>query len=328
MPALFSKIRLIAAACALAHAAGPAFADAKFPERPIRVVVPFGAGGGTDVVARRFVIKFSQLLGQQAVVDNKGGANGVIGTTEITRARPDGYNLLMGTVSTHSINPITVKNLSYDPIKDFAPVAVITTVPLAIAVHPSGATNLKDLIERIRANPGKFSYGTPGVGSLNNITGEIFKKRLGGLDMMHVPYKGGGQSIQDLMANQIPVIFETFSSVLALHREKRIRILAVFNDKRASAAPDVPTAAEAGVPGISVYTYNALFAPAGTPPAVIDTLYQATRKVVEDDAFQKSLSGEAVEIVTDSNPGNAKQFMLTEQEKWKGYFTEIGGKLQ
>lgn len=326
----FKTFAATATATAIAGAAvlfpAASSAQARYPDKPIRIVVPFSPGGNTDIVARRYAIKLTSLVGQSVVIDNKAGADGAIGSAEIARARPDGYNLLMGTVSTHSINPLTVKNLSYDAVKDFVPVAIICTVPLAIVVHSSGPKTLTELIERVRANPGKLSYGTPGVGSLNHLAGELIKKRLN-LDMLHVPFKGGGQSIQNLMANQIPIAVATFSSAIAAHRDGRIRILAVFSDKRAGSAPDIPTAAEAGLPGISTYTYNAIFAPANTPPAVMETLFQATRKIVTDEDFQRSLASETVEIVTDSTPASAREFIRNELEKWNGIFKEIGGNI-
>jgi tripartite-type tricarboxylate transporter receptor subunit TctC len=301
-------------------------AQAKYPERPIRLVVPFSPGGNTDIVARLYTARLSPLLGQSVVVDNKAGADGAIGSTEVARAKPDGYTLLMGTVSTHSINPLTMENLGYDPIRDFAPIAVLGTVPIAVAVHPSGAKTLKELIDLVKANPGKYSYGTPGLGSLNHLTGELFKKRAGDLNIVHIPYKGGGQSVTDLVAGQIPISMVTFSSAVQQHKNGRVRILAVFSEKRAQAAPDVPTAIEAGLPGVLGYTYTAIFAPAGTSKPIIDTLYSATAKVMNDDSWQKSLIAQTVEPVTDSTPATMVPFMRAELDKWAEVLKAIGGK--
>ncbi len=304
-------------------------AQRNYPERPIRMIIPYSPGGGTDTLGRRFAHQFGNALGQQIVVDNRAGANGIIGTTVAARAQPDGYTLVLGTVSTHSINPVTMDNLSYDPVKSFIPISILGTTAIAIAVHPSGPKTLQELIALVRANPGKSSYGSAGTGSINHLSGELFKIKEGGLDIVHVPYKGSGQSIQDLVANQIPIAFVTISSGMQLHRAGRIRILAVFSEKRSQAAPEVPTALEAGGQRVLSYTYNVLCAPASTPAAIIDQIYQATSKVMRDAEFQKALFAEAIEPTTDSNPGAAAQFIQEERVKWEGVFNSLGiGKLK
>ena len=318
---------VLAAGLTITAAPTTLLAQAKYPDRAIRLVVPFVPGGNTDIIARRYSIRLGAALGESIIVDNRGGADGAIGSREVARAKPDGYTLLMGTVSTHSINPLTMENLGYDPIKDFAPIAVLGTVPIAVAVHPSGPKTLRELIDLVKANPGKYSYGTPGVGSLNHLTGELFKKRAGDLNIVHIPYKGGGQSVTDLVAGQIPISMVTFSSAIQQHRSGRLRILAVFNEKRSQAAPDIPTGAEAGVPGVLAYTYTAVFAPAGTSPAIIDTLFNATTKLVNEDAWQKSLMAETVEPITDSSPATMAPFMKAELEKWAEVLKAIGGKV-
>jgi tripartite-type tricarboxylate transporter receptor subunit TctC len=316
-----------AGALALLAVSTAAYAQTRYPQRPIRLVVPFSPGGNTDIVARRYAVRLGALLGQSIVVDNKAGADGAIGTAEVARAKPDGYTMLMGTASTHSINPLTMANPGYDPVADFAPIANIGTVPIAVAVHPIGPKTLKGLVDVVRASPGKYSYGTPGIGSLNHLTGELFKKRAGGLDIVHVPYKGGGQSVADLVAGQIPLATVTFSSAIQQHRAGRLRILVVFSERRAHAAPEVPTGAEAGYPGILSYTYTALFFPAGTPPAIVDTVYAATAKVVADDAWQKALIADTIEPVTDSSPAVMSKFLRGELEKWAEVLKAIGGKV-
>jgi len=316
----------IAVGLAAAMLSVSSFGQSKYPERSIRMVVPFAPGGNTDIVTRIYAAKMTPLLGQQMLVDNKAGADGAIGSAEVARAKPDGYTLLMGTASTHSINPLTMDKPGYDPVKDFAGIAILSTTPIAVAVHPNLPKTLQELIKRVKADPGKYSYGTAGVGSLNHLTGELFKIVGGGLDIVHVPYKGGGPSVQDLIAGQIPTAFVTFSSAVVFHRNGRLRILAVFSNKRSQAAPDIPTSAEAGLPGVLAYTYTAVLVPAGTPRAIVDQLYQATSKVVADSGFQKSLFDQTAELVTDSNPGNTTQFLREEIEKWAGVLKAIGGK--
>ena len=249
-------------------------------------------------------------------IDNKSGAGGTIGAAEVARAKPDGYTLLLGTSSSHAINPTAMDNPPYDPVKDFAPIAVIGIVPMSIAVHPNVAKSLQELIKRVRANPGKYSYGSTGVGGINHLAGELFIKQTGGLDIVHVPYRSSGQSIQELVAGQIPIVFATFSSAVAYHHSGRLRILAVFSEKRSDAEPDIPTAIELGVPDMLAYTFNILLAPAGTPKEVIAQLHQATMKVMSDAAFQKDLNLLTVEPVTDSNPEKATQFIKNELAKW------------
>jgi tripartite-type tricarboxylate transporter receptor subunit TctC len=324
---------ILKAGIALAACAGfsplPSSAQGKYPDRPIRMIIPFSPGGGTDTLGRRFANQLGNVLGQQIVVDNKAGADGIIGTSEAARARPDGYTLVLGTVSTHSINPVTMDNLSYDPVKSFIPISILGTTAIAIAVHPSGPKTLQELIALVRASPGKYAYGSAGIGSINHLSGELFKIKEGGLDIVHVPYKGSGQSVQDLLANQIPIALLTFSSGVTLHRAGKIRILAVFSEKRSQAAPDVPTAIESGAQGVLSYTYNVLCAPAGTPAAIVDQIYQATSKVMRDAEFRKVLLSETIEPIADSNPTTAAQFIQEERVKWEGVFKSLGiGKLK
>ncbi len=291
-------------------------AQGTYPERPIRLVIPFAPGGNTDIVGRLFGNKITPLLGQSVVIDNKGGAGGTIGSADVARAKPDGYTLLLGTSSTHAINPFVMENVSYDPVKDFAPIDVIGITSMAIAVHPTVARSLQELIKRVKASPGKYSYGSCGTGSICHVAGELFKKQTGGLDIVHVPYRSSGQSVQDLVAGQIPIVSGTFSSLVTYHRSGKVRILAVFSEKRSNTEPDIPTAIELGVPGMVAATFNVLLAPAGTPKPIIDTLYQATRKVTSDAAFQRDLDRLTVEPVTDSNPEKAARFIKGEIAKW------------
>ena len=306
----------------------PAQAQGKYPERSIRLVIPFAPGGNTDIVGRRFGAKITPHLGQQVVIDNKGGAGGTIGTAEVARAKPDGYTLLLGTSSTHAINPSAMENIPYDPVKDFAPIAVIGITPMAIAVHPSIARTLQDLIKRVKANPGKYSYGSCGTGSICHLTGELFKKQGGGLDIVHVPYRSSGQSVTEVVAGQIPIVAGTFSSMVTQHRSGQVRILAVFNDKRSNAEPTIPTAVELGMPDMLAYTFAVLCAPAGTPRSIIDRLHQATMKTMSDTAFQKDLETLTVEPVTDSDPDKAARLIKTELAKWAPIIKGSGMKVQ
>ena len=306
----------------------PLLAQGKYPERPIRLIVPFAPGGQNDLIGRRWAQKVTPLVGQ-VVVENRGGASGVIGAVEVARAKPDGYTLLLGNTTTQVINPVAMSKPSYDAFRDFIPVAVITAVPTAIAVHPSlPATNLKQLVAFAKANPGKLSYGSAGAGSITNLTGELFKKLAGGLDIVHVPYKGAGPGLQDLVAGHIPMYTPILSAApLSYHRAGRLRMLAVCSEARVKAAPDIPTAIEAGVPDMLVQNFNAVLAPAGTPKAIVDQLLQATIKVMTDEDFQKDVRSDGAEPVTDSNPDRAARFIKNEIARWTPIIKASGFKI-
>lgn len=306
-----------------------AFAQGKYPERPIRLVVPFAPGGETDLIGRMWAQRVAPHLAGTIVVENKAGAGGSVGSAEVARARPDGYTLLSGQTTTHVINPIAMTNPPYDPLKDFVPIAVISTTPTSILVHPAvPARNLQELIALVKASPGKFSFGSAGSGTITNLTGELFKIQAGGLDLQHVPYKGAGPGIQDLIAGHIPMFTPILSStVLAHHRGGRLRILAVNSDTRLKAAPDLPTSIESGMPGMRVQVFNAMFAPAGTPRAVIDALHQATVKAKADESFRTDLERAGAELVADSSPEKAAAFIRDEITRWTPIIKASGFKI-
>lgn len=305
----------------------PVQAQGKYPERPIRLVIPFAPGGNTDIVGRRFGAEITPLLGQQVFVENKAGASGAIGSLDVARAGPDGYTLLIGTASTHAINPLTQK-LSYDPVKDFAPIAVIGITPQALAVHPTIAESLPELIKRVRAKSGEYAYGSCGVGSICHFAAALFIRQTGGLEMIHVPYKGTGQSVQELVGGQVPMVFGTTTATVTHHRSGRLRILAVFSEKRSAAESSVPTAIELGVPDMLAYTFSVLLAPAGTPKPVIERLHQATMRAMSDTTFQKDLERLTVDPVTDSNPEKAVRLIKAELAKWAPLVEAIGLKAE
>ena len=296
----------------------------RYPERSIRLVVPFPAGGGTDVMGRNLEAKLSPLLGQQLVVDNKTGAGGAIGAAEVARARPDGYTLLLGTSSTHVINPLSMENLPYDAVKSFAPITEIAISTYLIVAHPTIAGSLPELIKRAKASPGKYSYG--GVSGMAQFSGELFRK-LAKIDIVYVPYRITGQNLQDLMGGQIPLTSTILSVATPHHRSGKLRILAVFGEKRSNAVPEVPTGIEAGVAGMVAYTFNILFAPVGTPRPLIDRLYQAAAKVARDEGFQKLLDNLGIEPVMDSSPEKAAQLVKDEIAKWAPIVKATGMKI-
>ena len=300
-------------------------AQDKYPDRPIRLIVPFPPGGQADNVSRQLSAKIAPIFGQQLIIDNRSGAAGTIGSGEAARAKPDGYTLVLVTTSTHAINPTAMANISYDAVKDFAPITVIGTGPIAISVHPSvPARNLKQLVADVKAHPGQYSYGSSGVGSINHLAGELFKMRAGELNILHVPYKGSGASIQELIGGQIPVVCSTLSAALPHHRSGRVRTLAVMKEERSAGAPDMPTTAEAGVSGAIAYTYNILLAPAGTPSSVVEYLSRTMTTVMADHAFLDALVKLGVDPITDSNPDKAAAMIKAELAKWAPLIQSLG----
>ena len=310
-------IALCAAAAASSFGAQSAMAQAeRYPDRPVRLVAPFAAGASTDMAARRFALALTPLLGQQVFVDNRTGGAGSIVTAEVARAKPDGHTLVFGTVSTHVLNQLMMKNVPYDPLKDFAHVALIGLNTSSLAVHPTIASNLPDLIKRAKAMPGKYSYGSSGQGSILHLAGELFRLQAGGLDIVHVPYRGSGNSVTDVIAGQIPMGVMALGTSIPHHRTGKLKVVAAFSESRSKVAPDIPTAIEQGVPKMVSYSCVLLAAPAGTPKSVVDQLHQATMKVLSDESFQKDLLVSGFDPVTDSNPQKAAQFIRDELAKW------------
>jgi tripartite-type tricarboxylate transporter receptor subunit TctC len=291
---------------------------AGYPERAIRLIVPFSPGGQTDNVSRQLANALPPILGEQLVIDNRSGAAGTIGSAEAARADPDGYTLVMGTASTHAINPSFMSNIQYDVLKDFAPIIAVGTGPMSINVHPSvPARSLKQLIADVKSHPGEYLYGTAGVGSINHLGGEIFKARAGGLQIVHVPYKGAGPAVADMIGGQIPMTCSSLSSVLPHHRSGRVRTLAVLKEERSQGAPEIPTAIESGVENAIAYTFNMILAPAGTPREVVQRLSTAIQQVMANPDFRQRLVRIGVDPITNSDPQKAAAMLRTEIARYK-----------
>jgi tripartite-type tricarboxylate transporter receptor subunit TctC len=304
---------------------GAAQAQGKFPERSLRLVVPFAPGGVNDIIGRRWAQDMSRVLGQNMIVENRAGASGAIGAMEVVRAKPDGYTLLIANTTTHVLNPLGNKTLGYDPLKDFTALGIITLVPTGVAVHPSLPTrSLKELAAFAKKNPGKLSFGSAGTGSITQLTGELFKKINGDLNIVHVPYKGAGPGLTDLVAGHIPMYTPTISSApLEYHKQGRIRMLAICSEERLKAVPDVPTAIQAGMPELVVQAFNAIFLPPNTPRPIVDTLNQANQKVLASADMQEFLRKAGAEAVTTSSPERATQFLQKELQRWGPIVREI-----
>nr|WP_313591421.1 tripartite tricarboxylate transporter substrate binding protein [Agrobacterium cavarae] len=285
-----------------------------FPERTITLVVPFAAGGSTDVVARVIAQKMGDTLGQQIIVENVAGAGGNLGADRVARAEPDGYTILMGTVATHALNPLILKTKPYDPEKDFAPISLLVVVPNVLVVNPQlPVNNVAELIALLKKEPDKHAYASSGNGTPLHLSGELFKS-MAGVEMQHVPYKGSGPALNDLLGNQISIMFDNLPSSSAHIKSGTLKALGVTTAERASSFPDVPTIAET-VPGYETYTWNALFAPAGTPPEAIAKLNEAAKTALSDPDVAKRMADFSAKIVG-SSPEELKTHVSEEIAKW------------
>ncbi len=308
---------------------GRAFAQAgRYPERPIRLVIPFTTGGVNDAVGRPWAEKMKSLVGT-VVVENIGGAGGSLGAAAVARAQPDGYTILLAGMGSQVINPIAAARPLYDPIKDFEPIAILGLTGLTIAVHPSlPVHDLKELIAYGKANPGKLSFGSSGVGAMTHLTGELFKSLAGLPDIVHVPYRGGGPLIQDLVGGQIQMIAQSVTGhMIELHESGKVRMLCVTSPKRLAAAPNLPTAVEAGLPGMIAQNFIGLAAPAKTPKPIIDRLAEATRTAMADKQFAQAFVAAGFEPSVDSTPAKARQTFQDEIARWTPIIKSIGLKL-
>jgi tripartite-type tricarboxylate transporter receptor subunit TctC len=305
-----------------------ALAQSKYPERPIRLIIPFPPGGVYDAVGRPLADRMKPLLGT-VVVENIGGAGGALGAAAVARAQPDGYTLLLGGGGALVLTPIASSRPPFDPIRDFEPIALLVTTGLAIVVNPSlPVRTLSELVDYARSNPGKLSYGSAGVGSMNQLTGELFKSLTGSADVVHVPYKGGGPAITDLISGQIPIATPNVTAqIIELHRAGKLRILAVTAPERLAAAPDIPTAIEQGLPRMISQNFIGLFAPARTPPAIIALIAQAAQAVMADEAFRRSLVASGFEPEPASTPDKTRRLVEDEIVRWTPVIQGLGFKL-
>lgn len=311
---------------ALTHPS-PAGAQAgAYPNKPIRIVVPFPAGGTTDILARAVAQQLTQAWGQQVIVDNRPGAGGNIGSELVAKSAPDGYTLLMGTVGTHAINPSLYSKMPYDHVRDFAPVILVAGVPNVLVVHPSVPANtVAELIAYGKANPGKLNFASSGSGTSIHLAGELFRVQTG-IQMTHVPYKGSAPAIQDLLGGQVQLMFDNLPSALPQIKAGRLRALGVTSATRAAALPDVPTIAESGLPGFEASSWFGLLAPAGTPRDVVARLDAEVAKwLASQDARDKLLAQGA--IAAGGTPEDFSAHIAAETAKWAKVVKESGAKV-
>lgn len=288
--------KLAMLALVIAAVAAPCLAQAEYPARPITLVVPVPPGGILDTVARMVTPSMAQTLGQPVVIDNRAGAGGNIAASAVARAAPDGYTLLVGYSMFHVGNPSMYSNLTWDPLRDFTPVGMLVVAPHVIAVNPAlPVKTLRELVDYAKANPGKLNYATSGTGSVPHVGVELFKQQ-NKLDIVHVPYKGAGPAMLDVIAGNVQMTVATPPSLMGFVQSGKLRALAVAAKNRLPQMPDVPTTAEAGFPGFELEAWVALFAPTGTPPAAIAKLTAAAKIALESPQVKKSAETAGVEI--------------------------------
>ena len=310
---------LLAAACGLG---GSALAQS-FPGKPIRIVVGFAPGGPADVMARLIGQRISGTLGQSVVIDNRPGAGGTIGARVVAESDPDGYTLLLGNTSTLVISPLIYKNVNYDPVKGFAPIAMLGTTSNLLIVNPAlGVTSVQELIALARARPGVLNYSSAGIGTPPHLIGEMFKQRLG-LDVVHVPYKGGGLSTQAVVAGETQFSFENPAASLPLVQAGNVRGLASTSETRGAQTPDLPTMIEAGVPDFTSVSFTAVVAPAGTPAAIVARLNAAINESLKSPEIGATLTKLSVDAKA-SSPEEFAAFLARERDKWSAVIKTAG----
>ena len=314
---------LSAVALAFSGLFGTSVAQAAYPERPITWVVPFPPGGAMDVIARTLGETVSKDLGQPVVVENKPGAGGNIGATQVAHAKPDGYTIMI-VANGMAVNPSLYKRLGYDPIKDFEPISLLADVPNILVTQASrkDVNSVADVIEQVKANPGKYTYASAGVGTSIHLAGALFTY-LGKLDMLHVPYKGSGPAISDLLGGQVDYMFDSITSSKPHIDAGKLKALGITTSKRSSSLPDVPTIAESGMSGYELRPWFATFAPAGTPADVIQTLQKAMVKAMETDKVKTTFKTIGAEKIG-STPEELKTYLQSETDKWKKIISETG----
>ena len=323
----------LAALCAVAP--GSVLAQAGWPTKPVRIVVPFPPGGTTDILARALVPELQKSLGQPFVVENKPGAGGNVGADNVAKSAPDGYSLLMGTVGTHGINQSIYPKLSFDPIKDFAPITLVAGVPNVLVMNPAkaqalGIANVADLIRYAKANPGKLNMASSGNGTSIHLSGELFKT-LTGTYMVHFPYRGSGPAVMDLLGGSMDLMFDNLPSSLPHIKAGKLKALAVTSAQRSAALPDLPTIAEAAPPGSKLKDYEAsswfgLLAPAGTPPEIVNRIAQESARALNAPALKERLLAQGA-IPSGMPPAEFAAFIGAETKKWGVVVKASGAKV-
>jgi len=322
----FRSLALVACSAFALLGAPSALAQAPFPTKPVRLVVPFPAGGTTDILARAAAQKLSETLGQQVIVDNRPGAGGNIGAELVAKAPADGYTLLMGTVGTHAINPSLYAKMPYDHVKDFAPVILVAGVPNVLVVNPDlPFKTVADVVAYAKANPGKLNFASSGSGTSIHLSGELFKV-MAGVQMTHVPYKGSAPALTDVIGGQVQLMFDNLPSALPQIKGGKLRAVAVTSTTRAAALPDVPTVAESGLPGFESSSWFGILAPAGTPKDIIAKINTDVQKWLSTPEAKEKLLGQGA-IAAGGSPDDFAKHIQAETAKWAKVVKESGAKV-
>jgi len=320
------KTALLRGLAALLVAVAPLALAQAYPARPIHFIVPYPAGGPLDTVARLLGQKVSESVHQPVVVENRPGAGGNIGAEAVARSAPDGYTILMGAVATHAINPTLYSSIPYDPVKDFAPVTEVAWTPNVLVVNPKlPVHDVKEFIAYAKAHPGELNFGSGSTGSAGHLAGELFKT-MAGVQMVHVPYKGAGPAMQDLIGGQIQLMFDNLASSLGQIRAGKVRALAVTTAKRSSLAPELPTIAESGLPGFDISTWFGIFAPGGTPQPVVLRLHDEFVKALEAPEVRSTMEKMGAEPVGNT-PEQFAAYIQSEAKKYAQVIKASGAKV-
>jgi len=314
------------AALVLALCPGPSLAQSSYPNRPVKIIVPFAPGGASDFVGRIIQPRLAELLGQPIVIENRGGAAGTIGMEVAARSAPDGYTLVLANVGSTAINPGVFTNLSINNLKDFIPVTQVVDVPGVLIVHPSvPANSVRELVAYVKANPGKLNYASPGSGSQNRLEMEILRTAERGMDMVHVPYKGGaGPAVTGLVAGETQMMFSTVSSAMGHIKNGRLKALAITSPQRIKELPEVPTMREAGYVDGSSGSWQGVLVPVGTPSAVVDRLFEVLVQTMKAPDVIERLSKGGAEAVTSPSPKAFAEFVAAETRRWGKVAKESG----
>lgn len=318
--------RLVISAGVLASAAGGVFAQSTYPVKSIRLIVPFPAGGPTDVIARAVGQKLTESLGQSVVIDNRGGGGGNIGSDIVAKAAPDGYTLVMGIVGTHAINASLYSKMPYDTVKDFAPVTLAGAATIVLVAHPSvQAKSVKELIALGKSRPGKINWASPGSGTPHHLAGELFKT-MTGIDMVHIPYKGAAPAVIDLLGGQVSLAFVSLPAALPHIKAGRLTALGISAPQRSAVAPEVPTIAESALAGYELENWYGVLAPAGTPREIVNQLNREIVKALQMPEMKERLNSQGFEIRT-STPEQFAAYIKSEIVKWAKIVKDSGAKV-
>jgi tripartite-type tricarboxylate transporter receptor subunit TctC len=319
-------LRTCAAAALLSAFAAPAIAQTAYPNKPIRLLVGFAPGGGTDIVARALGVKMSEVLGQTIVVENRAGASGTIAAAEVARSAPDGYTLLMGHTNSNAIAPFVLDKVPYDAAVDFTPITYVGYVPNVLVIHPSiPARTVPELVALAKAKPGEYTYASSGVGSTQHLAGALFAK-LTDVQLNHIPYKGSGQAVVDLIGGQVNMNFDTMPPVLEHIKSGKLRALAISTPQRLSQLPDVPTFTEVGIKGFEVTNWYSVMGPKGLPADVISKIDGAVKKAMADQSINTSLVAQGVQFGGAATPAQFSDFIKAELAKYQKLVKDLNVK--